>query len=446
MPTRTVSRAGYGAMIVLLILSALEAYRVQRAVSGRSVELYRQYVKQDGLLFELRENVWRSSVYARDFLLSPLPDRGRAFKLQLQQLRDNSRRAMEELGRLGVAERSRREVNAKVQELWEVLEGIANSKELMDSLAAYEFVQQEIRPRRRTAGEALRQLTEAGQEVLENSELEFAASRRAAALRVLLLLGLSVTVGLLVARFSLKHADNLERERSRQFEEVAQAKRESQQLSVRLLEIQEEERRRLSQELHDEIGQILTALRIEISRSKAPAGALGPEVRERLERAHNLAEKAVETVRDISLLLRPSALDDLGLVPALQWQLADFSRRAGIACEFSENEVKDLLPDSVRTCVYRVVQEALHNCEKHAAAARISVRLRQAPGSLTVEVEDDGRGVDLDGKGMPRRTAGFGVLGMRERAAMVGGSLVFDSSPGRGTRVSLRIPLAEAEA
>jgi signal transduction histidine kinase len=162
-----------------------------------------------------------------------------------------------------------------------------------------------------------------------------------------------------------------------------------------------------------------------------------------MRRARDLAERTVQTVRNIALLLRPALLDDLGLAPALQWQLEEFTRRSGIVCEFCEDGVDDMLPDPVKTCVYRVVQEALHNCEKHAGANRVSIALRQLPDSLEAEVRDNGRGFELNQKSMPHRNAGLGILGMRERAARVGGTLALETAPGRGTHLSLRIPLAQ---
>jgi signal transduction histidine kinase len=146
------------------------------------------------------------------------------------------------------------------------------------------------------------------------------------------------------------------------------------------------------------------------------------------------------------LLLRPALLDDLGLVPALQWQLEEFARRSGIGCEFSGDGVDDMLPDSVKTCVYRVVQEALHNCEKHAGANRVSVGLREHPDSLTVEVRDNGCGFELNEKSMPNRGAGLGILGMRERAARLGGTLTVETAPGMGTLLTLRLPLVATPA
>jgi len=183
---------------------------------------------------------------------------------------------------------------------------------------------------------------------------------------------------------------------------------ELQQLSARLLEVEEDGRRKLSRELHDEIGQTLALLQIEISH----AAATPEPSRERLERARALAERSVQSIRNMSVLLRPALLDDLGLVPALQFLLEDFLRRSGVACEFKEQDVEERLPDSVKTCVYRVVQEALHNCEKHSGASKVRVSVRQFPEWLVAEVEDDGRGFRAAGRAMrPPAVWGFWECG-----------------------------------
>jgi len=153
----------------------------------------------------------------------------------------------------------------------------------------------------------------------------------------------------------------------------------------------------------------------------------------------------LKTVRNITLLLRPSLLDDLGLGPALQWQAEDFRRRTGVPCELTEEGLRDDLPDPVKTCVYRVTQEAMHNCEKYASASKVCVRVLQEPGKLTVEVQDDGVGFEQtpDAAGRALATLHFGILGMKERAASLGGKLTLDSAPGKGTSVLLEIPLAD---
>src|SRR4029079_3285701 len=127
-----------------------------------------------------------------------------------------------------------------------------------------------------------------------------------------------------------------------------------------------------------------------------------------------LADETVRTVRNISLLLRPSLLDDLGLGPALQWQSEEFSRPTGITCRLIEQDLRDDLPDAVKTCVYRVTQEALRNCEKHSRATEVCVTVTEARESLEVVVEDNGTGFATD---RARRPTSLGVLGMKERAS-----------------------------
>jgi signal transduction histidine kinase len=191
--------------------------------------------------------------------------------------------------------------------------------------------------------------------------------------------------------------------------------------------------------LHDEVGQTLTALRIEISRALERPDA--PGMRDDMRRARDLANRAVSTTRDLSSLLRPSILDDLGLEAALQWQLEQFSQRSGIAASFTGNGLESDLPDALKTCAYRVVQEALHNCEKHSGASRVNIRLNDAEDSLSIGVRDDGIGFD------PAVVkSGYGILGMSERATRLGGTFTLDSAPGCGVSIEVLVPKLETPA
>jgi signal transduction histidine kinase len=242
---------------------------------------------------------------------------------------------------------------------------------------------------------------------------------------------------------TIDFAANLERQSELHLDQVTRTQQDLQQLSARLLQIQEDERKRLSCELHDEIGQILHALRIEISQARAFMQTDSAAAGASLEHARGLAENVVGTVRNISVLLRPPLLDDLGLAPALQWLAEDFSRRAGIRCSLAEQGLPQALPDAQRTCVYRVVQEALHNCDKHSGASNVRLTARAEDAQLIIEIEDDGRGFDAAAQRKPAGTGGLGLLGMRERASMLGGSFAVDSAPGTGTRLTMRLPLPE---
>jgi signal transduction histidine kinase len=163
----------------------------------------------------------------------------------------------------------------------------------------------------------------------------------------------------------------------------------------------------------------------------------GPD-RATLEKIKALAEESAKEVRNMALLLRPSMLDDLGLVAALEWQGREVSRRSGLLVDVTADESADNLSNEHKTCIYRVVQEALHNSAKHANARRVRISIQGVPNHVILSVEDDGIGFD------PSRRRGMGILGMHERAAQLEGVLVIDSSPGRGTRLRIDLPLTAA--
>jgi signal transduction histidine kinase len=142
----------------------------------------------------------------------------------------------------------------------------------------------------------------------------------------------------------------------------------------------------------------------------------------------------------MALLLRPSMLDDLGLTAALEWQGREVSKRTGMLVDTVEENVSDNLPDEYRTCVYRVVQEALNNCSKHAYAKHVQVVVRQEPDHLFVTIEDDGKGFD------PKRGRGMGLVGMQERVSQLGGDLSVESDPTRGTKLRIGLPLPQVPA
>jgi signal transduction histidine kinase len=247
-------------------------------------------------------------------------------------------------------------------------------------------------------------------------------------------------------RKGTRRARRQEHERARQIQELARAQDDLKQLSVRLLTVQEDERKDLSRELHDGLGQLLTAVRMEITavRSSSPAPNKD-EYEPRIERAHLYLAEAIKTVRNIASLLRPTILDDLGLDAALRWHAEQFSQRTGIPCTLASQGFHKSLPDSWNTCVYRIVQEALHNCEKHARATRVQISIVHQPGMLSVDIEDNGQGFSQKSHSSGA-SSGLGLLGMRERAMMLGGALTIDSSLGRGTKVQLRLPTAEMSA
>jgi PAS domain S-box-containing protein len=209
-------------------------------------------------------------------------------------------------------------------------------------------------------------------------------------------------------------------------------------LAAHLESVREEERTRIAREIHDELGQLLTGLRFDLTRlaTHLPAGQAA--VRDDMRAMLTLVDSSIHAVRRIATDLRPRVLDDLGLVAALEWQAQEFQGRTGIPCRFLVDEA-ELGPDpKVDTAVFRICQETLTNVARHAGASQVTIRLQEEAGALVLTVADNGRGItDL---GLANRTS-LGLLGMRERARLLGGTVSIEGRPGEGTTVSVHIPL-----
>ena len=214
-------------------------------------------------------------------------------------------------------------------------------------------------------------------------------------------------------------------------------------LSRRLFEVQEEERRRLARDLHDDVGQALTALKIQLESLARGGGELA--ARSRVDEIVDTVQHTLERVRQLSLSLRPPQLDDLGLAAALRSHLDRQARVAGLQAHFEMQDAPHELAPDTETACFRVAQEAINNVLRHARARNLWVRLFTASGRLAISVRDDGRGFDIES--VRERSAGggsLGLLGMEERMALAGGSFELRSAPGQGTVLLATFPLAGA--
>ncbi len=243
-------------------------------------------------------------------------------------------------------------------------------------------------------------------------------------------------LGMAIAIVSTAFLARLERVSQKEKTRAESAEYELRRLSNQLVRVQEEERRTISRELHDEVGQILTGLRMELG--SLSRGEVDATFRSRLESVKRLAEDALRSVRNLALLLRPSMLDDLGLEPALRWQAKEFSRRSGIPVSVNIEGKMDALPETVRICLYRAIQEALTNCMKHAEATRVRVTVQQQEDLVSASVQDNGKGLDVS----QFHTQGLGLMGMEERVRALEGQLTVSSQPGKGTLVNLALPVS----
>lgn len=257
-----------------------------------------------------------------------------------------------------------------------------------------------------------------------------------------LLARVQAMVRLQQAEAALRQArDELEQRVAERTEELSRATAAMRSLSHRVVEVQEAERRAVARELHDEIGQLLTGLKLFLETSFQPVNA---EQSAALADAVQQVNELMERVRQLSVSLRPQMLDDLGLLTALEWHFKRYAKQTGIHVRFRHTPVVGRLPAQLETAAFRIVQEALTNVARHAAVKEVTVRLWLNEERLGLQIEDQGAGFDA-AKALASRQSS-GLAGMRERAEMLAGEMTVEASPGAGARLTVELPLADAAA
>jgi PAS domain S-box-containing protein len=227
-------------------------------------------------------------------------------------------------------------------------------------------------------------------------------------------------------------------ESKRAARDLEESRQQLRRLSAALQAVREEEKTRIARELHDELGQSLTGLKMDLVQLIGELGTAHPSATDRAKSMQSLLDNTVASVRRIATELRPLMLDDLGLVPTIEWLTHDFSKRTGVAVDLELPAADFEVAPELSTALFRVLQESLTNVARHANASRVGVALSDSQAGVELKVEDNGKGID------PAATPGtktLGLLGMRERAAMLGGTLVLHSAPGKGTSIVMTLPL-----
>jgi signal transduction histidine kinase len=224
-------------------------------------------------------------------------------------------------------------------------------------------------------------------------------------------------------------------------ERITKSRERLRNLSGRLQSLLEEERTRISREIHDELGQALTALKLDLSSIRRSLVSDGlSEQSAKIHEIERAVNRIIRTMRRISTELRPGILDELGVAVAIEWMATDFQNRTGINCKVTIKEV-DTISDTVRaTAIFRIVQEALTNIMRHAAASQVNVSLEKVDDTLIVEVRDNGIGI-LEGRIVDSKS--LGLIGIRERVLLLGGEAVIRGKPGEGTLVRVTLPVGK---
>jgi signal transduction histidine kinase len=444
--TRIFLFAGFGGLLLLMAILGLSAISSLYRIELREEKIRQEYLVRDRALESLRSNAYVSGTCIRDFLLAADDRLAADSKAQFLQTQDEIESQLAQYQGLVSARarepflRFRNDLYSWFEALKPVLQWDAEARRLR----GYNFMLEQLSPRRRAVLDSADRVHGVAERDLEESSDAVGAMVSSSRYRLMILMGLTLLTGVILTSVALWRLLRLEEEASQRFQEVLKAREESKRLSVELLSAQETERRRISRELHDEVGQVLSAIALAIggARSALKSGDRGEVFRE-LDRVQGMIQQNMGVVRNIALLLRPTMLDDLGLVPALKWLAREFSRDGLVQVDFVADAFLDNLPDEHRTCIFRVVQEAVRNSVRHSGARLVRISLNPldaAPDCPAIRgsVQDDGKGFE------PNQEKGLGLTGMEERVLHLGGRLRVESKPGRGTIVSFELPLARA--
>lgn len=433
---------GFGLICATWLLAGLYFARRMSDLQSLSASINERYTRAQELLTAVRGQVLVASVNVRDALLDPDSNNTDEYRRKLEDAYQSAERSLLEYVPIvhGTVERQRiARLHAELTEFRRALLNVLATDSTRWSVDARMLLRQQILPRRESVirvadevqglnrSEFLQQLNDVAS-VYRTTQRELWGS-----------FGLAVIVSLAIAWLATIYAGRLEARIHLQHVREGEYVRDLQRLSTKLITAQEEERRVIARELHDEVGQGLTAIKVEltIAQRAIEHGASGRV----LDSARSIAEHALHTVRDLSHLLHPALLDDLGLAAAVDWYVKGFATRHGIPVELVQDRMTGRLRPDVEVTAYRIIQEALTNVVKHARASSCRVCLRRLTGSVVVTVEDDGMGFDSRPPREDASTPALGLIGIRERASQLGGVLRVESGAHKGTRLTVELPV-----
>lgn len=433
---------GFGTLVVLIGILGIDATRRAEEIYQEILAAHQSYLRSEQILNELRASISQSGILVRDFLLDPSHLTADRHRRELLEVRSSMMQNLGELDRLMGSEEPalRQRLRAELDGYWKSREPIFTWTPQQKMALSYLYLQREVRPRRDAVLSIADEIAGLRDANFRSQQRRISQSRKEFRSHQNRMLAVALTLGVLVAAASILRISRLEGRAEEQRRRTEHAEQELRRLSQQLVKAQEEERKSISRELHDQVGQMLTALRMELGDLEQLNAGAGEKFQAGVKETKQLAEQAMHLVRDLAMGLRPSMLDDLGLAPAVQWQAREFSRRSGVPVDLEMDGALDRLPDSHRTCVYRVVQEALTNCARHAHAKHVRVAIHGSEAQLALTIQDDGKGFAPE-----NRSSGLGLIGIEERVRELGGSVAIFSQPQKGTLIRVGIPLPPQE-
>ncbi len=439
---RTILILGFGLTFGIWLLTGVYFSRRISEVQSHAATINARYVHAQELLSSVRSQILLASVFVRDALLDPDPADLAASRQRLDATRASADAALEQYVPILDAQaegarvdRLRHDVSDFCGTMLNLLDVVAQPGHPDPRL----LLRTSLMPKREVVLRVSEEVQALNRSAFVGQQAEFASINESTQRRLWAMLGVAlltcVAIGLVATTYAGRLEDRLQRQRARDVQNA----RELQQLSAKLITAQEEERRSIARELHDEVGQVLTAIKVELAVAQRQIEANGgpPHL---LDDSRSVVEGALATVRDLSHLLHPALLDDLGLPAAVDWYLKSFGVRHGLRVDLLQEGMDERLTSDVEASAFRIVQEALTNVAKHANATRCRVYLQRLPTTVLITVEDDGAGFDAAVTQQTGERRGLGLIGIRERVSELRGSMRLESAPGKGTRITVELP------
>ncbi len=438
---RLVLLLGFGTLLILIGLMALSAFwRAERIYSEVS-SIHGSYRRRASILGDIYADVFQAAVLIRDFLIDPRIAAGGQYRNDLLNVRSSMENNLVELAPLIEDKDALGRLRLEIDAYWDSMEPVFDWTPQEKAELGFRFLRQKVLPRREAVILMTQAINSLNADSLEHVTRQMNQNQDTFRRQLGGMSGAVLLLGLVIAGVSYLYISWLERRSAEERCRIENAEQELRLLSQKLVQAQEEERRSLSRELHDEIGQMLTGLRLELRNLEEVYMAPGPDAQKRLVEIKTQVETVMRAVRDLAMGLRPSMLDDLGLGPALEWQVREYSRRNGIPATVEIDGDLENVAEELRTCVYRVVQESLTNCARHAQAKNVRISVHGGKSEIIATIQDDGIGFSK----VKTASQGIGLIGMEERARDMGGTMTVWSQPNKGTAVEIKLPLVRKQ-
>jgi signal transduction histidine kinase len=391
---------GFGVLLILLILSGLSALHALAEVQSANQTSLGQFLAKNQQLDEIRAALYLSGTYLRDYLLEPDRAKAEQSRSELIDAKARIQSLLAENGPLsGASDREMFEtLKREIGDYWRTMEPVLSWSMEQRRRQGFRYWDDEVFPRRSNTLAIADNIRSFDQRQLMRRDAQLLTRFSAVRSQLLLALVVMLLVGMGQAYFSTAHLLRLENQTLKHLQEVTEARQELKDLSAKLVATQESERKSISRDLHDAVGQSMSAVQFELHDLALALRPYDAQLRDSVDRVRALVESSLAVIRNMALLLRPAMLDDLGLAAALGWLAREISRPTGLRIQVRADDLPPDLPDEHKTCVFRIAQEALNNVARHANANAVEITVRASDSWLAITVQDDGRAFSTAGR------------------------------------------------